>query len=44
MARRRLLRVGTLVVIMTATFVRIRHEGLGWGGYWYIELVPPWHR
>jgi hypothetical protein len=27
-----------------AMCIRIRHERLGWGGYWQIDIVAPWHR
>jgi hypothetical protein len=29
---------------IVVTCVRIRHEPLGWGGYWSVDIVAPWHR
>ncbi|HYZ84995.1 MAG TPA: hypothetical protein VE621_11360 [Bryobacteraceae bacterium] len=42
MARLRLLVFALLVMVMIASVVRIRYQKLGWGGYWYVEIVPPW--
>jgi len=41
--RRRLLVVGAILFALAASTVRIRVVKLGWGGYWAIEFVAPWH-
>lgn len=33
-----------LSVALLMMSVRIRHERLGWGSYWSLEFVAPWHR
>jgi hypothetical protein len=44
MLRKRVILVAIACVIVLATFTRIGYESLGWGGYWYVDLVPPWRR
>ena len=43
MDRRRLL-ITILLAVLVASAVRIGYEPLGWGGYWYVGMVPPWQR
>jgi hypothetical protein len=30
--------------VTAGAFVRVGYQSLGWGGYWYVDFVAPWHR
>ena len=32
-----------LLVVLAAT-VHVSHHSLGWGSYWGVDFVAPWHR
>jgi hypothetical protein len=32
------------VVVIGAMFVRVGYKPLGWGGYVYVGIAPPWKR
>jgi ABC-type transport system involved in cytochrome c biogenesis permease subunit len=44
MRRRRLMIAGVILLAITATIVRIRHHKLGWGSYWSVDFIAPWHQ
>jgi hypothetical protein len=43
MSKRALL-LSSAILVLIASIVRIRHQQLAWGGYWYVDIVPPWRR
>jgi len=42
--RRKLLIAGVVLAVILASSVRIGYHKLGWGAYFDIDFVAPWHR
>jgi hypothetical protein len=36
--------IGAVLLAVVATTVRIEHHELGWGSYWGVDFIAPWHR
>jgi cytochrome c biogenesis factor len=41
---RKILLTSVVLLAISATSLRIRYNTLGWGGYWDVEIIAPWHR
>jgi hypothetical protein len=37
-----LITVACIAIVSAMTFLRIRHERIGWGEYWSVNVVVPW--